>query len=569
MKIKYYLSVLLLYPLLNGCHDLDYSEQSYTDKTGVFANFNSSQQAFFAIYSSMQDGFSDVGDAMLESATDNGICVWNSASAANTSNIRFFYDGSWSPINTIDAQWLAFYTGVRRANLFLENADDKVLEPFKWSGNDYQTKLKNWIIYPYEARFLRAFFHFELAKRYGDIPLVTKVLTYDEANSSTRESFENVMLWIAQECTDIAPYLPVSYRDNNVTPGLQTGRVTRGAALALKARALLYLASPLHNPQGDQQKWIDAARAAHDLIVSGLYSNTLPAWGSVFNVFTAANTELILERRIAGTTLTFERANTSVGFGGTSRTTNCPTQNLVDAFEMQANGKGILENGSGYDPNNPYAGRDPRLAMTVLYNGAIWKNRALDISVGGIDGQPKANATPSGYYLRKYMDPNVVYDGTPTSATQHCWILFRYTEVLLNYAEAMNEAYGPNSLGDGTFTLTALDAVNYVRSRTGVNMPPFPAGISQGDFRTKIRNERRVELAFEGQRMWDIRRWKIGDVTREIDGMQIVKQGDGSFTYTPVKIQDRLWDDKMYFYPIPQSEIYDTNSSLSQNPGWN
>jgi len=564
MKIKYYLSVLLLCLFFNGCHDLDYTEQSFSGKDDTFSTWNLTTQFFYAIYSSMQAGFSDVGDAMLESATDNSAYVWD-----NT-NIQNFYNGVWSPINAVDGQWLAFYTGIRRANMFLENADPAVLEPFKWQGSDYQNKLKNWALYPYEARFLRAFFHFELAKRYGDIPLVTKSLTVDEANSVKRESFENVMLWIAQECDSIAPYLPVSYTNADITPGLQTGRVTRGAALALKSRALLYLASPLHNPQGApdyQQKWINAASAAHDLIASKLYSNTLPAWSSVFNVWTAANTELILERRQANSR-TFEVANTSIGFGGTARSGNCPTQNLVDAFEMKSTGLGINEPGSGYTPNNPYADRDPRLAMTVLYNGSTWTNRTLDISTNGQDGQPLIGATPTGYYLKKYMVENTIINGTAVTQTQHCWILFRYTEVLLNYAEAMNEAYGPNSLGDGTFTLTALDAVNYVRGRTGVNMPPFPAGITQNDFREKIRNERRVELAYEGHRMWDIRRWKIGDITRDIRGMQIDKQTDGSFKYTPIELPVRQWDDKMYFYPIPQSEIYDTKGSLVQNPGW-
>jgi len=565
MKIKYYLSVLIISLSLGGCHYLDYTEQSFASKDAVFSDYNLTVSFFYAIYSSMQAGFSDVGDAMLESATDNSVYAWDNTGIQN------FYNGVWSPINTVDGQWQAFYTGIRRANMFLENADSSVLETFKWQGSDYQTKVKNWAIYPYEARFLRAFFHFELAKRYGDIPLLTKTLTLEEANSATRNSFDEIMEWIAQECTEIAPNLPVDYRTNAVTPGLQTGRVTRGAALALKARALLYLASPLHNPEGApdyQQKWINAARAAHDLIASGLYSNTLPAWGNVFNHWRAENTELILERRQANSR-TFETANTSVGFGGNAESGNCPTQNLVDAFEMQTTGLGINEPGSGYDPNNPYAGRDPRLAMTVLYNGSKWTTRNIDVSQNGLDGPPLVGATPSGYYLKKYMVESTIINPPNMSTSEHCWILFRYTEVLLNYAEAMNEAYGPNSKGDGTFTLTALDAVNYVRSRTGVNMPPFPAGISQDDFRTKIRNERRVELAFEGHRMWDLRRWKIGDVTREIDGMQVVKQGDGSFTYTPVKIQDRQWDDKMYFYPIPQSEIYDTNGSLSQNPGWN
>ena len=545
-----------------GCEFLDYTERSFAEKDDVFSEYSRTTAFLTAAYSSLQSGFADVGDAMLESATDNAAYAWDDT------NIQNFYNGVWSPINTIDAQWSAFYSGIRSTNMFLENANDEILEEYKWTGDTYQSRLKKWAIYRYEARFLRAFFHFELAKRYGDIPLVTKSLTLEEANNSTREPFKNVIEWIAQECADIAPDLPDSYRDNIITPDAETGRITKGAALALKARALLYLASPLHNPATEsdyQQKWIEAAKAAHDLIESGLYSNALPAYGNVFNVWRTANTELILERRQANSR-TFEMANTSIGFEG-GNSGNCPTQNLVDAFEMKSTGKGILESGSEYDPDDPYNDRDPRLDMTILRHGSTWKSRTMDISFNGIDGKPKVGASPTGYYLKKYMVENTIIAPPNQNQTEHCWILFRYTEVLLNYAEAMNEAYGPNSDNGGEFTLTAIDAVNYVRRRTGVAMPDYPAAISQNVFRDKIRNERRVELAFEGHRTWDLRRWKQGELTRTIRGMEIVQEADIA-TYKPVTIQNRLWDDKMYFYPIPQSEIYNTDGKLVQNLDW-
>ena len=561
-KIKNCIPVLFLALFISGCEFLDYTEQSFAEKENVFTNHDRTVAFLTATYNSLQAGFTDVGNAMLESATDNAAYAWDDT------NIQNFYNGIWSPISTLDAQWGAFYTGIRRANMFLENIDEAVLEEHKWTGDAYQVKLKKWIYYRYEARFLRAFFHFELAKRYGDIPLVTKSLTLEEANNATRDPFSEVIEWIAQECTDIAPNLPDSYSDNAITPEMETGRITKGAALALKSRALLYLASPLHNPASApdyRQKWENAATAAHDLIVSGLYSNTLPAWEDVFNNWRATNTELILERRQANSR-TFEAANTSIGFQG-GNSGNCPTQNLVDAFEMKSTGKGILEQGSGYDPNDPYFDRDPRLGMTVLYHGSTWKERAMNISVNGVDGKPKVGASPTGYYLKKYMVESTIIAPPNQNTTEHCWILFRYTEVLLNYAEAMNEVYGPNSDNGGEFSLTALDAVNFVRSRTGVEMLDYPDDISQNDFRDKIRNERRVELAFEGHRTWDLRRWKQGDLTRTIKGMEIVRVGDFT-SYTPVTIQSRLWDDKMYFYPIPRTEIYNTDGKLVQNQDW-
>ena len=557
--------VLFIALILNGCEFLDYSERSFAEKEDVFSDYSRTVAFHTAAYSFLQSGFSDVGDAMLESATDNAAYAWDDT------NIQNFYNGVWSPINQVDAQWSSLYAGIRSTNMFLENVRDEVLEKYKWTGDTYQTRLKKWAIYPYESRFLRAYFHFELAKRYGDIPLVTTSLTPDEANKSTRRSFKEVIEWIAQECTEIAPNLPVSYRDNLVTPDAELGRATRGAALALKSRALLYLASPLHTTTSApdyQQKWINAANAAHDLIKSGLYSNTLPAWSNVFNNWRATNTELILERRQANSR-TFEIANTSIGFEG-GRSGNCPTQNLVDAFEMKS-GLGISEYGSGYDPENPYQNRDPRLDMTVLRHGSTGTSgsntRVMDISFNGIDGKPKVGASPTGYYLKKYMVSNTIIAPPNQNQTEHCWILFRYTEVLLNYAEAMNEAFGPNSDNGGEYTLTALDAVNLVRRRTGVAMPDYPNDISQNVFREKIRNERRVELAFEGHRMWDLRRWKQGELTCTIKGVEIV-QDAGITTYKPVTIQNRLWEDKMYFYPIPQSEIYNTDGNLAQNPDW-
>jgi hypothetical protein len=150
----------------------------------------------------------------------------------------------------------------------------------------------------------------------------------------------------------------------------------------------------------------------------------------------------------------------------------------------------------------------------------------------------------------------------------HYWVIFRYGEVLLNYAEAMNEAYGPELAGPAPLNnYTALQAVNLVRARTGIVMPSFPAGMSQTAFRDKLRNERRVELAFEDHRFWDLRRWKIGPSTVTIKGVDITKTGTTTYTFAPKVVQTRVWDDKMYLYPIPQTEIY-INNNLVQNPGW-
>jgi len=565
-KIKICLFVLCVF-LYSGCDYLDYQERNIPGMEEAFGEYSRAKGILVAAYNELPSYFYNVGSAMLESATDDAVYVWN------TSSIHVFYNGSWGPMYTLDAQWASNYRAIRRTNIFLEHADDDVLEDVKWQVETYLLRKKQWDFFRYEARFLRAFFHFELAKRYGAIPLVTKVLLQAEANSTPRKPFDEVMLWIADECAEIAPNLPVSFTDPDITPGIETGRATRGAALALRSRALLYLASPLHNPVGaanHTERWEEAAEAAHDLIASGIYSNSLPAWDRVFNNWRPqTNTELIFEKRLGDSRL-FEQINYSIGFEG-GDTGNCPTQNLVDSYEMLATGRGILEPGSTYDQDNPYLGRDPRLGMSIFFNGSLGGPtnvlRTMECFQGGLDGPPRAEASLTGYYLKKLLNPNIIMGGgaSPTNG-EHCWIHFRYTEILLNYAEAMNEVYGPNE--SGPYTLTARDAVNFVRRRPGVLMPVFPETLNKDQFREKLRNERRVELAFEGHRMWDIRRWKIGEVTREIRGMEIIQEADLSFTYTPIVIQTRIWDDKMYFYPIPLTEIYHTGGVIDQNPDW-
>lgn len=248
---------------------------------------------------------------------------------------------------------------------------------------------------------------------------------------------------------------------------------------------------------------------------------------------------------------------------------NCPTQTLIDAYEMQATGLAWDEPGSGYDQTDPYAGRDPRLAMTIAVNGDKWPDtnpNPLETYQGGRNGLPLAGATPTGYYLKKYLDKTIdISTSTGSGSTRHNWVTYRLGEFYLNYAEAVFNYLGSADATDGTFTMSAVDAVNVVRSRSDVNMPGFPTGLSNDEFTEKYRRERMVELAFEGHRFWDVRRWKDGASQRSIIEMQITKNGD-RYTYNRVP-KSRYWDDKMYLFPIPDSEIR-KNPNLTQNPGW-
>lgn len=560
--IKLFLILLFFGSLLNSCNYLDYSEANQYNKNDIFSDFSRCEGVLTNIYSYLPSDFSSVDGATRSSATDDAIDV------KDLSAIQKFSDGSWNAIVTIDDQWVNMYSGIRAANVFLEGVQGQTFPDIKYTTN-YKQVMEQFAVYPYEARFLRALFYFELIKRYGDVPLVTTVLTPDEANHIVPAKFDSIVKFIVSECDSVAPKLPKTFA--TFSTNRETGRATKGAAWALKARTLLYAASPLHNPNalpmGDP-KWIAAAKAAK-IVIDSLKSQylPLPKYTDAFNAPNGLPSKELIFGRNEGSSNSFEAANTAIGFDG-GNTGTCPTQNLVDAYEMLKTGKGINDPTSGYVATTPYVGRDPRFAATILYNGAVWKPWVLEIWNGGLNAPPKVHATKTGYYLKKYMIETVsLYPGLQTIG-QHYWSIFRYGEILLNYAEAMNEAYGPDVVGtDSVLNLAAITEVNVVRQRIGVKMPKFLVGMTQSAFRDKLRNERRVEMAFEDQRFWDIRRWKIGATTTEIKGVDITKDGTGVLTFTPKLVQSRFWDDKMNLYPIPQAE-FNINNQLGQNPGW-
>ncbi|MGM0532286.1 MAG: RagB/SusD family nutrient uptake outer membrane protein [Bacteroidota bacterium] len=546
--LKYGFLVLLMFTAAS-CEYLEYDEISYNKKEDVFDDFDRTKSFLTGIYSYLPTDFNSINGAIRSSAVDDAEHVWD------LSDVQKFNDGSWSAIQPLDNVWGEMYSGIRAANLFLKETEGEEFEDERWN-EDYEEMMEQFSVYPYEARFLRAFFYFELIKRYKDVPLITEVLAPEEAQEVPQSSFTDIVDFIVAECEQIADKLPVDHTEFSSAD--ETGRVTRGAAMALKTRALLYLASPLHNSSNESSLWEEAAGAAKALIDSGWYSLE-SNYGNVVN--NLESDELILERR-QGPSNGFERRNFPIGYEG-GNTGTCPTQNLVDSYEMADTGLPVSDPESGYDPNFPYEGRDPRLEETVILNNSVWKGDIVETVYGGAHGKPKENATETGYYLKKYVIESVDLDPNNITRREHTWVLFRYGEVLLNYAEAMNEAYGPENAAD--LGMTAREAVNLVRQRAG--MPDFPAGLSQEEFRDKLRNERRVELAFEDHRFWDVRRWMIGEETTEIYAMEIAPNPFGGFAYEKTLLEERVFEEHMNLYPIPQSEIY-KNSNLEQNPGW-
>lgn len=575
MKIKVPTISFLLIFLVNSCNFLDYDENTYYEKEEVFALFNRTKQSLTGVYSYLPESYGLIGGALRSAACDEAVFI------ERQSVVRRFNNGTWSAINTLDEGW-QFFTAIRLANLFIEETKGRTFDDLK-HNLDYDLIMAQFFHYPYEARFLRAYYHFELAKRYGDIPVITSVLTEKEANKLTRIPFDQVIKFIVDECDAIAPNLPTSY--DGITES-EIGRATRGMAMALKSKALLYAASPLFNSNNDKAKWISAAKAAADFIKiaeisreNGGLGYSIPTLNNLTNRWDrnySQNTELILGvlRRESNA---FERINYPIGISGGGNTGHCPTQNLVDAYEMKATGlpvnaaAGYEEVDPAFDSENPYEGRDPRLALTIAFNNSVWPSQygqPLEIWEGGRSGKPVNHATLTGYYLKKYVvGTTELRPGRTTTSARRAWMLMRYSEILLNYAEAMIEAFGDYNYTSDDYPVSAREAVNKVRARVGVEMPPFPETLSLDEFKLKLQNERMVELAFEDQRFWDVRRWKIAHQTTNIYGVEIIKENDNVFNYSPVLVEKRIFTDNMYLYPIPQLEL-NINPNLKQNPGW-
>lgn len=574
----YAVSLFLAALGLASCQKLDREFNTDITKDQVTGSFVNTQNLLNGVYAELREGFLEIGgEAMMASTTDEA-----EHTNENNVSVQTFNQGAWTAFNNPADVWGQYFRAVRKANFFLENAaPGKVnLDQYKSDLTTLNAKLAEVARWRYEARFLRAFYYFELVKRYGGVPLITQTLNDDAAATTQRTPLEQCIKFITDECDSAAANLPVTY------VATELGRATKGAAMALKARTLLYAASDLFNtttwagsyakpelialPAGDRvARWkaaADAAKAVIDLAGTGYALAT--NYKSLFN--TNNSTEIIFARtggisNFSGSanSNTFEAANYPIGFDkGQSGTT--PTQDLVDAYEMKTTGKPISDPTSGYDPANPYANRDPRLGLSVVINNSNLSTvsgttRAVQIWEGGRDGKPIPNATKTGYYLRKYLNEGV--NLTTNTGAAHTWIYLRLAEVYLNYAEALNE-YSPGHADIKKY-------VDMVRARTGIAMPALPAGLSQAQMRDRIRNERRIELAFEDHRAWDARRWMIAPQTlgAPIRGMKIISTGPGAFAYTPQTVESRVFAPKMYLYPLPQTEIV-AGPALVQNPLW-
>ena len=569
MKIKNILSLAVVMLALASCGDkMDYKEYSVFDEDYVKTTFARSAGLVTSVYNDLDYDFGNYSGALLASATDES--VYSHSGNA----IEKFYDGGWSASNNNDASlWTKCWRGISYANLFLTEFKDQTFEDYL-TDLDYKAELHQYQNLQFEARFLRAYYYFLLVRSFGGVPLITTTMDAMEINSQPRATSDDVFQFINSECKAIQDTIVKDYSDlgaMQLKSKNETGRVNNLCVLALKARASLYYASPLFNPNNDKERWHQAALDNLELI------NTCRArgmklsadYGALFQKDNWQNSEeCILVRRIVSASNTFEKYNFPIGLenagGG-----NCPTQNLVDAYEM-TNGKAITDADSGYDPQNPYANRDSRLAMTVAVNGEQWPNETLETFIGGANALPITYATPTGYYLKKYVNKSLTIGALNATTERHHWVIFRLAEFYLNYAEAMLNYTGSGYETSSGLSMTAAAALNVVRARA--KQPNLATGLDANQFKERLQNERFVELAFEGHRFYDLRRWKVAGEQkyRTIKSMRITKNADGTFTYTPQSDTSTrsYWDDKMYLFPLAQSEILKSGGALTQNPGW-
>ena len=553
------------------------------------------------------------GYGMLASATDE------SEHSEPSSEIQSFTNGVWNPTSMptiiyggpwVDSRnsrqpYRNSYIGIRRCNLFLSNVHktnvliDDPSDP---------TKAKELTYFKGQTYFWRALLQFWLLRNYGRFMISTEPEDINsEALYRQRNTLEECVAQIVKDCDSAIDSLPTLWDEAN------WGRADRTAAQALKSRVLLYFASPLYqgdwdtwgnpkNTTGDVQRWVDAVDAARAAINDNDFYNItkVTQFGRPYSYNSSGsyNDVVVLNANMDNKEIIFATGKTTyysgrnefyslpAGVDGCYGYTN-PTQEMVDAFEVVKDGVAVP-----FDWNNPehakdpYANRDPRFYASINYNGKFWgystsKGYYIDTYEGGVHrNRLLSNSTKTGYYYCKFLSEKfysyTTNNYTTPSRRRH---EFRFAELVLNYAEAMNEAYGPYGEDPkGSLRIdginTAEGAINAIRAR--VNMPPLPTGLSKDEMREKIKHERRIELCFEGHRFYDLRRWKEGDkLGAPIHGVVITPTGFNEkgrptgFTYEVEKVEDRVWRDCMYWWPIPYAEIVKyPNSGLEQNPGW-
>ena len=532
--MKATLPYLLLLTLgLSACQDLELPPTDRPTDATFWSQPSDAANALNASYAGFYNSeYFFYNEVLSDNAYDK--------SDVDGSNARNIAEGAYGTNQQrITNEWGFHYGGIRSCNRLLANID-------RISGLDAGLKAR----YVAEARAIRAYHYFQLMTWYGDVPLITSEVSVSEANGVARTPRAEVLDFVLTELDAAAADLPL----NTAYAPEDQGRFTKGGALGLKARALLY-----------EGRWADVTAVTDQLMggQAGSYG-LFPSYAGVFAPANQYSREVLLDLEFA-----FPARTHSVQRFFIPRTEGkivcsiAPTQELVDSYVM-ANGKAIGEAGSGYDATKPYQGRDPRFAATLVYDGYEWRRPDGSTIIiktfpgTGDNSVDRADASPTGYYSSKYFDPTA--DANLNSGLN--LIIVRYADVLLMQAEAKNEQ-GLLSAADWAATIGAL------RRRAGFTDAAalaYPGG-DQASLRAIIRRERRTELAMEGMRVFDIRRWRTAEIV--LNGYAHgIPAGDPAVDNGYLRVDLRAFDPaKHYLWPIPQRER-DINANLTQNPGW-
>lgn len=573
---------------LTSCEDafgnfLDKQPSNELTKAEVLGSFTLLEQNHNDTYNFLLHGANRINNSWLDAATDLAESSIGTSGTRTSFNIGNYYgSGGAAELTSV---WESRYRGIRKCNITIntleaENADK--LRPADLSVELFQTRKGNFIA---EARFLRAYFYWELFLRYGPVPMVTTELDPNGdlmTGYTERPDLKTFMDFLFKEVKECEAGLKTYAETSDET---YAGEVNQPTARALYVRMMLYMASPRYSAQSGVT-WQQAADAAKDFLADygdnyrletrtnggvAAYNN---AW--LLNSYADKNPEVIFFRNDVAIGWSGISTDTPVGEGGQGGL--CPSQNLVDMYDMEdgsapftqydatgapvyVNGKPTVNAESGYTDQNMWKDRDPRLAASVLYQGSEWNGRAINVIYGQSDNPiGNQNVTPTGYYVRKYI-PETILSNKHSGTAKRLWRIFTYSEILLSYAEALNEA---DYAGNKALVCNLLDQI---RHRGGIigNVANRADLNSQTAMRNFIHKERTIELAFEEHRWWDVRRWNVaGDALgRDIYGIDVAADG----TITRKVAQQRKWQDKFYLYPIPEAEVWKIGQDF-QNEGW-
>ncbi|MEO8414810.1 MAG: RagB/SusD family nutrient uptake outer membrane protein [Ginsengibacter sp.] len=535
--------------ILQSCSDkvLDVAPRDRLTSSNVWTDEGTADLFLNDIYTGLPDGNNWYDP--IENWSDNSICgfPWPNSRQNIQQSLQSPANAGVSGDvgNLLD--WTTQYTNIRKCNVFVKN----VTESPQISDGFKKEKIA-------EARVLRAYFYHILWMSYGGVPIITDVLDADTQGDSifrARSTSDETLLFITSE-------LSSAYNDLPDMPS--PGKVGKGAALAIKGWCELF-----------GGKYADAA-ASNKKIMDELGYSLDADYAALFLTKGGESQEAIMYREYSppgqgkGANLdgtvgpTFTKGGAETSWGGVD-----PTQELVDDYAMD-NGKIITDPTSGYNPQKPYDHREKRFYESIVHDGEFFYNDTIFTRVGigsknEIDVTDRDDAGQTGYYVHKRLDDKGLVLGAANWSgytSYQNYIIFRFGEVLLNYAEAQNEVAGPDA--------SVYSAINKIRERSA--LPDLPLGLSQSEMLKAIMRERRVELAFEDKRFWDLIRWRIAEVNlnKPLHGISITVGAGGvlQYQFIPARGGDRkFYAGKNYLFPIPQN-VMDKNSKLSQNPGY-